>query len=468
MFRALALAALLCAACRLNADYGGTEFRCSDGVCPAGYTCVAEVCRLGAPDAGLPDAPEPPDGSPPPPDATIQQPDAAPPPLCGRPDVFTDDFEDGVTGTMWGWGWQDTGTPVTESGGHAIFTLNTPDYSGYSTSRWFNLHDGRFFIEIPVMVNVLTDAEVIFHALGADDPGERLTFVQHNGALELSTRGGGTTTVVDSVSYDATGHRWWQLRSTGGTTYWETSPNGIDWTVQAMVPDPAFIGHARIELEVGTYQPETSPGQAHIDNMNGGAPPTGRWCPTASASDDFDDGVESVLWTRSYGGACVKDENGGQATFTPSGASSNYCGYVSGTSYDLTASSATIELVQAPAAGSTGSLAFFKAERDNDNAVELVATGSGNLQARTWIDGSIASIESMPYDPVAHRWLRLLEQSGQVVWQTSPNGIDWTTMTTATVPFPLTRVDAVFGAGTNAATAIAPGTIRFDNYNLAP
>lgn len=56
MPRLLAVCAL--SACRFEADYQGGTYRCSDGVCPDGLACVAEVCVDPAlADAGAPDAP---------------------------------------------------------------------------------------------------------------------------------------------------------------------------------------------------------------------------------------------------------------------------------------------------------------------------------------------------------------------------------------------------------------------------
>lgn len=54
--RSIALALALAAACGFDADYGGTMLRCPPGAptCPAGFTCVAEVCTpTGASDGGV-------------------------------------------------------------------------------------------------------------------------------------------------------------------------------------------------------------------------------------------------------------------------------------------------------------------------------------------------------------------------------------------------------------------------------
>jgi hypothetical protein len=61
--------------CSVSTDYGGTGYRCADGICPAGQTCVAGFCQPAPADAAPADAPDLADATPS--DATL--PDAAPP-----------------------------------------------------------------------------------------------------------------------------------------------------------------------------------------------------------------------------------------------------------------------------------------------------------------------------------------------------------------------------------------------------
>lgn len=64
MVRSVVFAALLSSACRFDADYGGTSYRCEDPpICPAGFTCIDGLCRTQPLDAGS----DPADAAPPPP-----------------------------------------------------------------------------------------------------------------------------------------------------------------------------------------------------------------------------------------------------------------------------------------------------------------------------------------------------------------------------------------------------------------
>lgn len=72
---AFAAAVVAVVGCRLEVSYDGTSYRCDDGVCPPGQTCVAGECveetsQIAPPDASV-------DASPPHPDAAPV--DSAPP-----------------------------------------------------------------------------------------------------------------------------------------------------------------------------------------------------------------------------------------------------------------------------------------------------------------------------------------------------------------------------------------------------
>ena len=58
-------------------------------------------------------------------------------------------------------------------------------------------------------------------------------------------------TVLNSTPYDAERHRWWRLRERGGTTFWETSPNGCEWEVLHSAPTPFTVTAVKLGLAAG-------------------------------------------------------------------------------------------------------------------------------------------------------------------------------------------------------------------------
>lgn len=51
--------------------------------------------------------------------------------------------------------------------------------------------------------------------------------------------GGGDHQVFE-IPYDPVAHRWWRIRESSGTCYWDTSPDGTNWTNQASAATPAI------------------------------------------------------------------------------------------------------------------------------------------------------------------------------------------------------------------------------------
>jgi hypothetical protein len=117
--------------------------------------------------------------------------------------------------------------------------------------------------------------------------------------VQISGSGGGITAHwfnatgaeqwLSFTPYDATAMRWWQIRESAGTIYFEVGPDGVTWpTTLATVPtatvvagglDPAAV---RVSLGAGFWGTETAPDLAVFDNLNAAAAAA----PTAVAGAD--------------------------------------------------------------------------------------------------------------------------------------------------------------------------------------
>jgi hypothetical protein len=69
------------------------------------------------------------------------------------------------------------------------------------------------------------------------------------------------------ITYDPIKHRWWRLSESNKKTYFETSPNGKDWTPRLTIDTPAFVSAVYANLTMGAKQ-DMPPGQAVFDNLN--------------------------------------------------------------------------------------------------------------------------------------------------------------------------------------------------------
>ena len=172
--------------------------------------------------------------------------------------------------------------------------------------------------------------------------------------------------------------------------------------------------------------------------------------------------ADSGKWT--IGAAASVANN--QLVLTPN---TGYTGNLySVNSYDLTGSSCTIELVQPPNVGNGQTQAMFRLmETGVSNEIGFLWQ-NGNLISRRGVDG-VTTVNTAVYSATNHRWLRISEAAGVVTWATSPDGSNWTTFgpTWTVSGFPTTGVSVQPASGYYG-TEPSPGTVIFDNLNVAP
>jgi len=388
---------------------------------------------------------------------------------CGTTEVLADDFDDGSVTSDW-WYSAGLGATAEETGGERVITLpdgqSQSSWSGFSTNRLVRLTDQRVLLEVPTAPNPATTANAFMHVVY--DGQNYLTLGVRLGQLLAAQNLNDTWTQLTAIPYDAAAHRWWQLREEGGTTYWETSPDGQDWTTQVTRPTRELFPMDLVQIEHGasTEGMEVAPGEAHFDNLMGGGTPADPWCPISSLSDDFDDDTASRMWSwASYeGGGCQLDETGGQLVVSLDGSAID-CAYLSSQRFDVTGQALFVEV---PSIDTTipNLYTFFRAEIDSANGYEFVVS-DGLLVARVEVDDNLMGQAFPNYDPIDHRWWRIREASGDVIWETSPDGTSWTELAKTAAVLPVDALTVVLGAGVATATTMT-GDVAFDNLDVAP
>lgn len=153
---------------------------------------------------------------------------------------------------------------------------------------------------------------------------------------------------------------------------------------------------------------------------------------------------------------------GNQLTITPS---TDYPGLVSEEVLDLTGSTLHVELVQALNAGNGSTDVDFGVVRSTSSTQyrEMFVVEGATLYFQEKVAG-VANNTSISYDPIAHRWLRLREDSGTLYWETSPDGLNWTVQRSKAPGFDLSSVQPSFDAG-YWDTEPDPGVAIFRNIN---
>src|ERR1051325_10591751 len=194
---------------------------------------------------------------------------------------------------------------------------------------------------------------------------------------------------------------------------------------------------------------------------------------TVVLSDYFDDAVRAVIkWKL----GCLtagpnftdKDvtvvERNASLEITPrAGVSTrSYNGYITQLARDFTASHARVDVFQT-AEGSADTI--FAIGIDNNNWYGFVVE-NGKLYLQSKINGRKNSA-TLRYDPTDHRCWRLRHEAtlNQILWETSPDGTNWTILRRATPEISLDNIYVSLAAGTYT-PEVEPGLAAFDNFKF--
>lgn len=261
--RGISLAALLTAlsGCTVSADYGGAGFACSaDEPCKSGFDCSAGICIAGAPG---PDATPRPDGGDDDLDAgTI---------TCLPPIELSDEFPGAALDPQWTQT-IDNGTSAVVAAG--ILSLSprpgsVPVRFARVRSAPFTLEGKRVFAEIPGMVD--TSSVALGEFLLASQANTFYFLRQSQGVVQFGTTIGGTELITAATAYEASDHRWWQLRVTEGRVFADLSEDGSSWVNLDSVAADVIVGDLYVEFGAGTRESVAAPGVMQVDNVNAGS-----------------------------------------------------------------------------------------------------------------------------------------------------------------------------------------------------
>jgi hypothetical protein len=182
-----------------------------------------------------------------------------------------------------------------------------------------------------------------------------------------------------------------------------------------------------------------------VDNFNDNAIDTARWVSVGNPPPS----AERIR------------ETNGRIEIRPAIGIHGYSTLLSSLKYDLTDSEVRVEVIQAlePAGCETSlNIALDVSKR------LLITIRNRTIVFAQQVAGTWATLETLPYDAVAHRWLRLRERMGALYWETSVDGVEWQLCVRNASPFNVAAVLIDISAG-GQPTAWA-GVAIFDNFNV--
>lgn len=180
-------------------------------------------------------------------------------------------------------------------------------------------------------------------------------------------------------------------------------------------------------------------------------------------TDNFDDNsIDAAKWTQ-YGSG-TKSETSQQMQISTVLAG-DYSGVQSLNAYDLTGTSAFVELANAGNQSITSLEVYLLVTIDSSNYVAWLVAGN-TLYAYKKVAGSATQVFSVAYSSTTHKWLRIRESGGVTYWDTSTDGSSWTSRYSETNPISVSAVYADLQVGTWQAEG-STTTVIFDNFNVA-
>lgn len=157
-------------------------------------------------------------------------------------------------------------------------------------------------------------------------------------------------------------------------------------------------------------------------------------------------------------------EEGGQLRVSPrTGVTGRaYSGLITNKAWDMTGAHARVEVLQATQATAN---TIFAIGTDSDNWYGFVVE-SGKLFMQSKVSGRKNSTD-VPYSLGRHKHWRIRHEEAlnQILWETSPNGQNWTVQRRLAASLPLTEMYLHMGAGTYR-SEIDPGAALFDNFRF--
>jgi YVTN family beta-propeller protein len=259
-------------------------------------------------------------------------------------------------------------------------------------------------------------------------------------------------------------------------------PPSAPYTVAAQSPYYTF-NPSRVFFSSNLTADRTADFTTHLD-----APPVAAPTPSDTFDGPTRDAERWSLGTLTQPGlfnaAVTTAQQNGNLVITPAAGATGYNGYVSVHTFDMSNGAASVEVVQA---GAGGTETIFAVGEDSNNFYRFLVrqnqtqgpAGKGapllrGLAADALVlsfqvkVGGVVTEASIPYDPVAHKFLRFRHEAAQnaINFETSPDAAGWTVRRSfGPLSKGVSALACELSAGTSAPTS-APGQTVFNNFQL--
>lgn len=167
--------------------------------------------------------------------------------------------------------WNDSSTEAAVVGGIASLKLqpNVNGYAGFSTTKSWDTRDCAVSVEVLKTPDVTLPSTEIYFSLGDSSMQNAVIFTAFGGVLYVERRVGGTKAEQNEITYSAAMQRFWRIREAGGTTYFETAPDGKTWSAHLQAPTNPQASAYFVEIGSGSWDtPPSTTSISQFDNVN--------------------------------------------------------------------------------------------------------------------------------------------------------------------------------------------------------
>jgi hypothetical protein len=181
--------------------------------------------------------------------------------------TLTDDFNDGIVDPA---KWPNSFGTYSEVGGRARISCDA-GFNAYSSALNYTLAGSSIYLRgyPPAAGGAATEAWaqiLIKSSTGGTDLGFELRAI--TGELVMFSRTGFFDAGAVLIPYSPTAHAWLRVRETGGTVFWDTSPDAATWTNRRTLASPAWVADTNIEFQLIAHRDSGTADFAEFDNVN--------------------------------------------------------------------------------------------------------------------------------------------------------------------------------------------------------
>ncbi|MEZ0315187.1 MAG: hypothetical protein ACAI38_25730 [Myxococcota bacterium] len=181
-------------------------------------------------------------------------------------DGLGDDFNDGVIGPLWDRSFTSGGSTLAELAGDIVLSPApmVAGGAGLYSSNSYDLRNRSLTARVTQVLAPSTSTESVLRVLSGTN--EAFFLVRNNRLIALVAQNG--SNVLADIPYNASQHRCWRFRESGGTLSWETAGGACDtFSTVASMAVGFDLSSVAVIVFAQSFAGIAAPGNMHVDSL---------------------------------------------------------------------------------------------------------------------------------------------------------------------------------------------------------